>query len=157
MPIPAAFRAWQKQIVNESLASLTFDTFPLKKKLTNIRQRQIYWLDDCEPLDGDADKDRPIIVLATPESLAKDDIILVVACSTHPRKKDKNRILVPSRHTEPETGLPSDCWAIPRWYFEINRFRLKVLKGNCPLKLFVEVLKAAAAQQEQDEADMKSS
>lgn len=114
--------------------------------LTNIRQRQIYWLDDCEPLDGDDQKDRPVIVLASPESLAVDHIILIVACSTHPRVQDNPRILIPSRHSEPDTGLPDDCWALPRWHMKINRFRLRDLKGNCPTPLFVRVLTEVLAQ-----------
>jgi hypothetical protein len=121
--------------------------------LTNIRQRQIYWLDDCEPLDGDIEKDRPIIVWESPNALRTANIIKVLACSTHPRSEDKGCILIPSRHVEPETGLPKQCWAIPRWYLNINRFRLKDLKGNCPETLFVCILKAIHAQIAIDEKE----
>jgi mRNA-degrading endonuclease toxin of MazEF toxin-antitoxin module len=120
---------------------------------TNIRQRQIYWLNDCEPLDEDQEKDRPIIVLDSPSHLRTAGIIRVVACSTHPRKRDMQRILIPNRHVVPGTGLPKDCWAIPRWYLNINRFRLTDLKGTCPEQLFVKVLLAVEKQIATDEAE----
>jgi mRNA-degrading endonuclease toxin of MazEF toxin-antitoxin module len=121
------------------------------KQRTNIRQRQIYWLSNCEPLDGDHEKDRPVIVLASPESLRRQDSILVVACSTHPRRQDVPRFAVPSRHESEETGLPQTCWALPRWYLKINRFRLTELRGSCPEPLFAAILSAVLTQMEADE------
>lgn len=117
---------------------------------TNIRQRQIYWLDDCDPLDGVDEKDRPVIIIETPDVLRHADMVEIVACSTHPRRQDKPRFKVPSRHTEPDTGLPDDCWALPRWYLKINRHRLKTLKGNCPLAIFEDIFEAVL-----DEKDKK--
>ena len=95
--------------------------------------------------------DRPVIVLASPELLRKQDIILVVACSTHPRKQDVPRFPVPSRHENEETGLPQECWALPRWYFSMNRFRLTELKGSCPEPLFATILEAVLKQMDADE------
>src|SRR6185437_15613583 len=118
--------------------------------VSKIRQRQIYWLSDCEPLDGDADKDRPVIVLSSPKLLQAREFPLVVACTTHPRKNDQPRFLVPSREKEPETGLPKDCWALPRWYMPINPFRLTALKGTCPMELFNAIFAAVMAQIETD-------
>ncbi|HZK82047.1 MAG TPA: type II toxin-antitoxin system PemK/MazF family toxin [Humisphaera sp.] len=116
------------------------------KTRANIRQRQIYWLDQCEPLDGDEEKDRPVIVLAAPETLRAADFILVVACSTHPRERDIPRFEVPSRQQAEETGLPKNCWAIARWYLKINRFRLTQVKGTCPEPIFTPILKAVLEQ-----------
>ena len=109
-----------------------------------------YWLSDCEPLYGDAEKGRPIIVLSPPEELRTQDIIKVVACSTHPRKKDVPRFPVPSRDECVETGLPQKCWALPRWHLNINRFRLTDLKGNCPLPLFIQIFEAVLNQIESE-------
>ncbi len=46
-----------------------------------------------------------MIVLASPEALRKQDIILVVACSTHPRKQDVPRFAVPSRYEAKKRGF----------------------------------------------------
>ena len=116
------------------------------KYRTNIRQGQIYWLDKCDPLDGDHDKDRPIIVIASPEELRAEDFVLVVACSTHPRTQDVPRYAVPTRFEAIETGLPKPCWAIRRWYFRVNRFRLTDLKGVCPEPLFTTIASAVLDQ-----------
>ena len=75
---------------------------------SKIRQRQIYWLDDCEPLDGVDEKDRPVIVLATAEMLRGNGPVLIVACTTHPRRHDDRRFRIPSRHEASETGLPHE-------------------------------------------------
>jgi mRNA-degrading endonuclease toxin of MazEF toxin-antitoxin module len=120
---------------------------------TQIRQGQIYWLDDCEPLEGDTEKDRPVIVLSSPAMLraSKTDPVLVVACSTHPRKRDVPRFELPTRHEDSETGLPKKCWAIARWYLPINRFRLTTVTGKCPEPLFNESLIAVLAQMDADQ------
>jgi mRNA-degrading endonuclease toxin of MazEF toxin-antitoxin module len=118
-----------------------------------IRQAEIYWLDDCDPLDGDETKDRPVIVLSTGEMLRTQNFALVVACSTHPREQDQPRFHIPSRRQVPDTGLPVDCWALPRWYIRINPYRLTVTKGTCPEALFVRILSATLAQMDADEAN----
>lgn len=111
--------------------------------LRNLRQRQIYWLDDCEPLDGDADKDRPVIVLSTPEMLRKAaEPVLIVACTTHPRRKDVPRFEIPMTS---ETGLRKKCWALPKWFLTINGYRLQQFKGNCPEPLFGDIFEAVMA------------
>src|SRR5580704_4875288 len=111
-----------------------------------IRQRQIYWLQDCEPLDGVDEKDRPVIVLTNPAAMPRGDFPLIVACTTSPREKDVPRFEIPSRKVNADTGLPQTCWALPRWYLPINPFRLTVLKGNCPLEIFEPPLAATLAQ-----------
>ncbi len=115
-----------------------------------VRQTQIYWLEDCDPLDGDAETDRPVIVLSTAEMLKSGRFARVVACSTHPRKRDVPRILIPDRRQEPATGLPRKCWALPRWYLQINPHRLRTLSGSCPEPLFAHVQSAVMAQVEAD-------
>jgi mRNA-degrading endonuclease toxin of MazEF toxin-antitoxin module len=119
------------------------------------RQRQIYWLDDCEPLDGDERKDRPVIVLSSPKALQTGEFPLIVACTTHPRARDMPRFAIPTRQENPETGLPVRCWAVPRWYLPINPFRLKTLKGTCPEALFADILKAVLDQMDKDDQSAK--
>src|SRR6185437_10296123 len=119
--IPVALRVSQK---SDLLLTLSIQT--------SIRQGQIYWLDNCDPLDGDIEKDRPVIVLSTPQMLRSMNTVVVVACTTHPRKKDPTTFRVPSKSECTETGLPKACWAIPRWYLNVNRYRMTILKGKCP-------------------------
>ena len=59
---------------------------------------------------------------------------MVIAGTTTPRPKDMPRFRIPSRQENQETGLSQTCWALPRWYLRINPYRLKELKGNCPLR-----------------------
>jgi hypothetical protein len=118
--------------------------------LDKIKQRQIYWLDNCVPLDGVDEKRRPVIVLSPPAHLCAKAEVLVVGCTCHPRDKDHPRFAIPSRHKAPETGLPQECWALPRWYLPINRFRLKDLAGKCPDASFDAIIKAVDEQMEHD-------
>jgi hypothetical protein len=87
-----------------------------------FKQGQIYWLEHCPPLDGRDEKKRPVIVMDSPGMLKAGDRPNIVACTTHPRRKDQPRFEIPPRGEDPQTGLPETCWAVPRWYFDVNRF-----------------------------------
>ena len=57
--------------------------------------------------------------------------IVVVACSTSIRETETDRIRLPSQADTPScrTGLPRECWAVPRWYFPVERTRLTDYRG----------------------------
>jgi mRNA-degrading endonuclease toxin of MazEF toxin-antitoxin module len=115
-----------------------------------IRQGQIYWLDDCVPLDGNVDKSRPVVVISTPEQIKAGVVVLVAACTTHPRPKDPRRFKIVDRTVNPTTGLSKTCWALPRWYLLVNPFRLKTLAGNCPSDVLARLIAAVLVQVEND-------
>ena len=57
-----------------------------------IRLGSIYWLKNCEPLDDDNTKDRPVVVVDYPDSaLDSEELIIVVACSTKKRDSEPDR------------------------------------------------------------------
>lgn len=117
---------------------------------SKLRQRQIYWLDDCEPLDGDEEKRRPVIVISTPYMLTRSGPARVVACTTKPRERDRPRYRIPPRDEVYDTGLPRECWALPRWYLNVNQFRLNTFSGNCPATIFLPMWHATLAQMDSD-------
>jgi mRNA-degrading endonuclease toxin of MazEF toxin-antitoxin module len=65
-----------------------------------IRHGQVYWLDDCPPLDGQDEKTRP--------------------------GDDTDAVRLPSEADTPQcrTGLTRPCWAIPRWFLPVEKQRL---------------------------------
>jgi len=119
--------------------------------LLKIRQGQIYWFKGCEPLDGNEEKDRPVIVLSPNQLLKRPNSVLVVACTTHPRPRDIPRFEVPSRKILPATGLSKTCWAVPRWYLDVNPYRLTELRGVCPEPLFGQIFAATMKQMDEDQ------
>lgn len=114
------------------------------KKHREIRQGSIYWLRNCEPLDDDNAKDRPVIVVDDPESLKVSDYVIVVACSTKKREAEYDQIQLPDRGSIPQTksGLDKLCWAIPRWRIPVHRDRLTEYKGHLTGKVLKSVVAA---------------
>lgn len=109
-----------------------------------LRQGSIYWLYDCEPLDDENVKDRPVVIVDDPESLKTGDHVVVVACSTKNRETEYDKVKLPDRGSMPQTrsGLGKVCWAIPRWYFPVHRSRLIEYKGHLTGKVLKDVILA---------------
>lgn len=92
-----------------------------------IRQGQVYWIDDCPPLDGDEAKRRPVVVVSPTSEIRRDlRPVIVVAVSTTALERYRDRVRLPNRQDNPNTtsGLPRRCWAIPDWWLLVDRVRL---------------------------------
>jgi mRNA-degrading endonuclease toxin of MazEF toxin-antitoxin module len=115
----------------------------VKYQPDQIRQGSIYWLQNCEPLEDDNTKDRPVIVVDDPASLKMDGPVIVIACSTQNRASESGTIRLPDRSSIPQakSGLKRPTWAVPRWHFPVERERLSEYKGY----LTGNVLKAVLA------------
>lgn len=113
-----------------------------------IRQGNVYWLKDCEPLDDDNVKDRPVVVVDDPISLKAGGPVIVVACSTKDRDSDTDGVRLPDLTTMPQTrsGLKKACWAIPRWHFPVERHRLSEYKGHLTGNVLKSVIAAYLAR-----------
>lgn len=120
-----------------------------------IRQGDVYWLDDCEPLAGTREKRRPVVVVSTPSQLAGGGDVTVVACTTSPLSSQTDAVELPNRPRTPQTksGLPRQTWAVPQWYLSVRRTRLTDRAGyvtGLPLRrvleAFTEVYLAARRQ-----------
>jgi mRNA-degrading endonuclease toxin of MazEF toxin-antitoxin module len=109
-----------------------------------LRQGSIYWLYDCQPLDDENVKDRPVVIVDDPESLKTGDRVVVVACSTKQRATEHDMVRLPDRGSMPQTksGLNKVCWAIPRWHFPVPRRRLVEYKGHLTGKVLKAVILA---------------
>jgi mRNA-degrading endonuclease toxin of MazEF toxin-antitoxin module len=96
-----------------------------------IRQGDIFWLDECPPLEGEQTKRRPVIVVSPPEMLKGVGPVLVVATSTTVLVSEMDRVALPNKQNEPQTksGLPRPCWAVPRWFLLVERTRLTEYAG----------------------------
>jgi len=118
------------------------------KSPNQIRQGSIYWLCDCEPLDDDNTKDRPVIVVDDLKSLKPSELIVVIACSTRKRDSEPDAVQLPDRGTTPQTksGLTKPCWAIPRWRVLVHRNRLIEYKGHLTGRVLKEVIAAHLAR-----------
>lgn len=117
--------------------------------MPRFNQADIYWLTDCDPLDDDNTKDRPVIVLQKLSFNRSSRPVLVVACSTRPRKNEMD-FRLPDRREDPRTGLSRECWAIPRWYLHVNPHRLNERSGRCPDELFNDLLEAVLDRMDSD-------
>jgi len=69
--------------------------FPPAPDELPIRTGNVYWLQDCEPLDDENVKDRPVVVVDDPESLAKGGRVIIVACSTKDRPSEPDKVKLP--------------------------------------------------------------
>jgi len=109
-----------------------------------IRQGSIYWLQNCPPLDDDNEKDRPVIVVDDPKTLKGGGPVIVIACSTKSRQSETDRIALPDKGAIPQTksGLNRPTWAIPRWFFPVERARLNEYKGHLTGSLLKAVIRA---------------
>jgi len=94
-----------------------------------IQQRDVYWLAEVPPLDADDPGPHYCIVLDPSEACASDaypGVNVVVVSSkawTGDPRKDKNPDRVALRWG-PGTGFVKECWAIPRWFFYIEKSKL---------------------------------
>ena len=88
-----------------------------------IRQGDIFWLDDCEPLHGDVAKRRPVVVISSNEALEATPTVIVVACTSTALPSDTSAIELPSRDRTPQTktGLRRRTWAIPAWLLPVEK------------------------------------
>jgi mRNA-degrading endonuclease toxin of MazEF toxin-antitoxin module len=111
-----------------------------------IRQGDVYWLDDCEPLAGTQEKRRPVVVVSTPSQLAGGGDVTVVACTTSPLSSQADAIELPNHQRTPQTksGLPRPTWAVPQWYLTVRRSRLADRAGYITGIPFRRVLEAFA-------------
>lgn len=114
----------------------------------HIRQGDVCWLQDCPPLDDDNAKDRPVVVVDDPDTIATGGPIAVVACSTKPRSTDPDAVKLPDRSANPQikTGLKQPCWAVPRWHFLVEQDRLDERSGYLPSSVLAKVLTAYLAR-----------
>jgi mRNA-degrading endonuclease toxin of MazEF toxin-antitoxin module len=122
--------------------------FPLPPDELPIRTGHVYWLENCEPLDDENVKDRPVVVVDDPKSLAKGGRVVIVACSTKDRRSEPDKVKLPDRSTIPQTksGLKHPTWAIPRWHFPVERDRLREYKGHLTGNVLRQVLEAYLAR-----------
>jgi len=88
-----------------------------------IRQGDIFWLDECPPLQGDVAKTRPVVVVSPTELVEMRPNVIVVACTSSVLPSDKTAVELPSRERTPQTksGLSRRTWAIPRWLLPVRR------------------------------------
>ena len=88
-----------------------------------IRQGDIFWLDDCEPLHGDVAKRRPVVVITPTHLIEADPTTLVVACTLSALPSDAAALELPSRDRTPQTrsGLNRRTWAIPAWLLPVEK------------------------------------
>jgi mRNA-degrading endonuclease toxin of MazEF toxin-antitoxin module len=109
-----------------------------------LRTGDIYWLDDCPPLEGDFAKRRPVIVVSPPDRVKGEIIVLVVATSTTVLASETDRIALPNLQDEPQTKsrLPKRCWAVPRWYLAVRRETLRDYIGYVPAALQKRIVDA---------------
>jgi mRNA-degrading endonuclease toxin of MazEF toxin-antitoxin module len=92
-----------------------------------LRRGQVYWLDNCAPLDDDNAKRRPVVVV----HVAASDPALVVAVTTQHRSNEPDLIALPNQadHPRATSGLPRRCWAVPRWLLPVEQDALTELAG----------------------------
>lgn len=110
-----------------------------------IRQGEVYFIENCPPLDDDKDKDRWVVVISPSDELAAGaSVVEVVAISASITEQEADRIPLPNRETTTPctTGLPRACWAVPRWHFNFNRYRLMVKTGAVPPEILHDILVA---------------
>ena len=114
----------------------------------HIRQGNVYWLQNCQPLDDDNEKDHPVVLVDDPKTIAAGGPVIVAVCSTKNRASDPDGIKLPDRSTQPQTksGLKKPCWAIPRWHFAVERDRLDEYIGYLTGGVLHRVLRAYEAR-----------
>jgi mRNA-degrading endonuclease toxin of MazEF toxin-antitoxin module len=103
----------------------------------------IYWLENCEPLRGDAAKTRPVVLLTSMEAATVMGGIFAVACTSSAYPSDVPAIELPSHpQGRVRTGLTKRTWAIPNWSILIRRERLGSYLGYISGPVLDRLLKA---------------
>jgi hypothetical protein len=99
-------------------------------------------------LDDDNMKDRPVIVVDDPVTLACGGPVIIVACSTKPRSSEPDQVKLPDVGSIPQTksGLNKPSWAVPRWHFPVERDRLIEYKGYLTGRVLKQVISAYLAR-----------
>jgi mRNA-degrading endonuclease toxin of MazEF toxin-antitoxin module len=117
-------------------------------KAPKIEPGQIYWLNDCPPLDGTRRERRPVIVVFVDDDDGNAmDRVIIVPTTTHPTR-DPDRIVIAGLDQNPDspTGLPKTCIALPRWFFPVERDHLWELMGRLPAPLLQRLEEAVEAR-----------
>lgn len=117
----------------------------------SIRTGDIYWLDDCPPLEGNVAKRRPVIVVSPKDRLRDEILVLVVAVSSTALATESDRIQLPSLADQPQTrtGLSRTCWAVPRWYLVVQRDHLRERVGYVQGALLRRIIAAVAKRMQE--------
>jgi mRNA-degrading endonuclease toxin of MazEF toxin-antitoxin module len=107
------------------------------------RVGDIYWLDNCPPIRGEALKRRPVVVLSAPEIEVTLGGFFAVACTSSAYPSDMSAIELPS-HPEgrARTGLRKKTWAVPQWALLIQRAQLGDYAGYISGALLDKLIKA---------------
>lgn len=83
-----------------------------------LKRGDIFWIDNCPPLEGDHAKRRAVVVV-TPRERLKDETqpVLVVAVTGHVSRFAARGVPMPNNQTHRQctTGFTKPCWAIPEW------------------------------------------
>ncbi|HVT81271.1 MAG TPA: type II toxin-antitoxin system PemK/MazF family toxin [Phycisphaerae bacterium] len=116
-----------------------------------LRIGDIYWLADCEPLQGHHAKTRPVVVLTPPEAEAAIGGIIAVACTSSSYPSNVKAIELPS-HPEGKvrSGLRKKTWAVPEWTIMVRRERLKRYSGYISGALLDRIVQAFEAEYRKD-------
>jgi mRNA-degrading endonuclease toxin of MazEF toxin-antitoxin module len=107
-------------------------------------------------LEGDREKDRPVVIVSPNQVLKAGGAFVVVACSTSVLESDESRIALPNRGDTPQTksGLPRRTWVVPRWFLPVERDRLRDyighLTGEVLKRVVIAVEKAILASIDDD-------
>jgi mRNA-degrading endonuclease toxin of MazEF toxin-antitoxin module len=97
-----------------------------------IRQGDIFWLDTCRPLHGEALKRRPVVIVTPDSVIEAAPTVLVVACTSTVFLSNATAIELPSRERTPQTrtGLNRRTWAIPAWLLPVPQELLTDYVGH---------------------------
>jgi mRNA-degrading endonuclease toxin of MazEF toxin-antitoxin module len=95
-----------------------------------IRVGDIFWLENCPPLQGEQSKTRPVIVMSLSESDAELGGVLTVACTSSSYPDDTAVIELPSHPDgRVRSGLKKKTWVVLRWIVVVQREQLKKYVG----------------------------
>jgi mRNA-degrading endonuclease toxin of MazEF toxin-antitoxin module len=107
------------------------------------RVGDIYWLENCAPLHGDAAKTRPVVVVTAPEAEVAVGGILAVGCTSSAYPSDAEAIELPSHpQGKVRTGLRKRTWAVVPWALLIRKEQLMHHAGYISGALLDQLLKA---------------
>jgi hypothetical protein len=92
------------------------------------RTGEIFWLENCPPLDGREAKRRPVVFLGVIKPADPHSPFLVAAIShtASTLDRDPDMIRLPDLQQSPQvkTGLSKPSWVLPRWFAVIEPERI---------------------------------
>jgi mRNA-degrading endonuclease toxin of MazEF toxin-antitoxin module len=103
---------------------------------------RIVWVEIVDP-QGKSPKCRPAAILSTPEQIAKNEELRVVAISTQ-LDAAPAEACVPlpwRRDGKAQPGLTQPSVAVCNWLVEIHANEIKGFAGTIPSKALIEILK----------------